>query len=312
MIIATPLGVSAAVPMHGRHLSGVLLDCRNGFYLADCGEATQFQLGRTNWKQSKLRAVFISHLHGDHYFGLFGLLSTLTLLKRQAPLTIVGPVGLKSRVDVTLDLATLQFELTWLELDPQSLARAAGPTTVYENEDLTVTTCALDHTLDSLGFRFTEKPRRGRFDVARAQALGITNERDYGRLTDGEPVTSPSGLRVEPADVLGPERPGSSFAYITDTRPCPAAIALADHADVLYHEATFQEAHKENAVATGHSTAREAASVAKNANAKQLVLTHFSARYDNLTDLVKEAAEVFPNTSAAQELQPVRIGRDEK
>lgn len=300
MMTATPLGVGAALPMRGRHLSALLLKADNAYYLFDCGEGTQFRLAELPFKQSKLRAIFISHLHGDHYYGLLGLLSSFVLLNRQAPLTIVGPAGLSQKLSIGMDGTGFRFDVTFKELDD------AHSDELYEDDVLAVSAAKLCHNVPAYGYRADQHDRRGRFDPEQARSLGITNEEDWGRLTSGESVAGPDRI-VEPGDVLGPARKGASFVYATDTEPCESTVMLAKNADVLYHEATFLESERNHARRTMHSTAAEAAGVAKQANVGQLVLTHFSARYTDTSELLAEAREIFPRTIVADELVPIPV-----
>lgn len=299
-----PLGTSSAIPTRERHLSGVALRHKSRLLLFDCGEGTQFQLVRAGLKRSRLDAIFVTHLHGDHYFGLMGLLSTLTLLRRTEPLTVVGPAEIATIVQALPGVrdGDLTFPLAYVALW-DDLTHAV----VFETKAFTVEARPLDHRVFTVGYRFQEKTRPGRLDVEQARALGATDYRHYRALKAGEAVTLGDGRVVRPEEVVGPPRPGVSFAYVSDTRPCEAGVTLARDADLLYHEATFAEDRKANAVTTGHATAREAAGVARRAGAKKLILGHFSARYKDVSPLVEEARAVFQNTEAAEELKRYKI-----
>ncbi len=303
-----PLGTASAVPTRERHLSGTALRREGRLLLFDCGEGTQFQLLRAGLKRSHLDAIFITHLHGDHYFGLMGLLSTLALLKRTEPLTVVGPAGIAEIVQAMPGVREddLPFRVAYVELWDD--LRHAG---VFETETYTVEARPLDHRVFTVGYRFQGKTQPGHLDVERAQALGVTDYRHYRALKAGEDVTLDDGRRVPPEAVVGPPRPGGSFAYVTDTRPCEAAVTLARDADLLYHEATFGEDLPERAAETGHSTARQAAEIARRAGAKKLILGHFSARYKDVSGLVEQARDVFQNTEAAEELKRYVLGQDD-
>ena len=299
-----PLGTSSAIPTRDRHLSSTALRWEGRLLLFDCGEATQFQLLRAGLKHSHLDAIFITHLHGDHYFGLMGLLSTLALLNRIEPLTVVGPAGIAEIVQAMPGVRDddLTFRVAYVELW-DDLKREV----VFDTKAFTVEARPLDHRVFAVGYRFQEKMQPGRLDVERAQALGATDYRHYRALKAGEAVTLDDGRVVQPEAVVGPPRPGVSFAYVSDTRPCEAGVTLARSADLLYHEATFTEDFKANAVKTGHSTARDAADVARRAGAQKLILGHFSARYKDVSVLVDEARAVFQNTEAAEELKRYKI-----
>ncbi|MEM1042239.1 MAG: ribonuclease Z [Bacteroidota bacterium] len=298
-----PLGTASAIPAHGRHLAGCALRRGGRVLLFDCGEGTQYRLLEAGVKRSRIEAIFLTHFHGDHLYGLPGILTTMALLERTDPLTLVGPAGLQGILESLPGLKNgwLPFDVDYVEL-----GEGFGHAVVYETEDFTVEARPIDHRVFAAGFRFAERARPGRVDAERAAALGVAGP-DIGRLVRGEAVTTADGRTVEPAEVVGPERPGAVFAYVLDTAPCPGGRALADGADLLLHEATFTEAHAERAAETGHSTARQAAEVARDAGAKRLLLTHFSARYETSDALVAEARAVFQNTDAARELETVRL-----
>ncbi len=294
-----PLGTSGAVPAHGRHLAACALRRGGRVFLFDCGEGTQYRLMHAGLRRSRIASVFITHLHGDHLYGLPGLLSTMALQDRTAPLTVVGPEGLRTAMQALPGLrdGALPFEVDYVEVG-EGLEREV----VFEDGGCTVEARPLKHRVFVMGFRYEEKVRPGRVDAARAEALGV-EPRQIGALVRGEAVTTAAGRIVRPEEVVGPERPGVAVAYCLDTAPCDGARALADGADLLVHDATFAEEHAGRAAETGHSTARQAAEVARDAGARRLLLTHFSARYDDLAPLVEEARSVFENADAAEELR---------
>jgi ribonuclease Z len=300
MVEIIPLGTGSAIPTRHRHLSSTALVRGGTVLLFDCGEATQFRLLEARIKRSRVDAIFITHLHGDHLFGLVGLVATLALLNRTERLCVVGPAGLAALFQTTPGLATegLPFVLDVLELR-EDLGRAV----VYETPEFYVEARPLEHRVFTAGYRFQEKSRPGRLDADRARALGVTEYGQFRMLKEGRTLALPGGRSVAPADVLGPERKGVSFAYVTDTRPCDSGVLLARGADLVYHDATFTTGLQDQAEKTGHSTAREAAEVAHRAGAARLLLGHFSARYDDADVLVQEARVVFQNTEAAQELR---------
>lgn len=295
-----PLGTASAMPARERHLSSTAVVCGGSMVLFDCGEGTQFRMIQAGLKRTRFDAVFITHLHGDHYFGLMGLLSTLALLNRTAPLTLVGPAGIEALLQalpgVRADELTFPIEhvTLWDDLVHE---------TVFETDEYTVEARPVEHRVFTVGYRFQEKTRPGRLDVDRARALGVTEYRHYRALKAGEAVTLDDRRVVLPEAVVGPPRPGRAFAYITDTRPCETAVTLARDAALLYHEATFGDDLLERAVDTAHSTARQAAEIARRAGVEKLILGHFSARYKDVSGLVKEARSVFQNTEAAEELK---------
>ena len=295
-----PLGTASAIPTRDRHLSAAAIYRDGRALLFDCGEGTQLQLLRAGLKRSRIDAVFITHFHGDHFYGLMGLLSTMALLKREEKLTVVGPERIQQIVRALPGLAGdwLPFPVEYVEL-AEDFAREV----VLETDVYTVEARPVEHRVFTMGFRYVEKPRPGRLDVERARALGVTDFKLYPLLKAGQAVEGEGGRTVRPEEVVGPEQPGATFAYVLDTRPCEGAHALAEQVDILMHEATFTSDLHERAVETGHSTAREAAEVARAADVRQLLLSHFSARYSDVGPIVEEARAVFQNTEAAEELK---------
>ena len=294
-----PLGTASAIPAHGRHLSACALERKGRLWLFDCGEGTQYQLLRAGLKRSRIDGIFISHFHGDHLYGLMGLISTMALLRREEPMTIVAPRGIQSILGAMpgAEPDLLPFEINFVELD-----EGFGRSVVLEDGEFTVTARPLEHRTFAIGFRFEEHTRPGHLHPEQARTLGVTDYADFRRLKDGQPVTLDNGTAVEPEQVLGPERPGIAVAYVPDTRPCEGGRLLARGADLLYHEATFGEDLQQRAIETGHSTAHEAAEVARDAEARRLLLGHFSARYEDPAPLVEEARTLFPDAEAAVEL----------
>ncbi|MCS7081462.1 MAG: ribonuclease Z [Bacteroidota bacterium] len=300
-----PLGTGSAIPTSKRHLSAFALVRDGQILLFDCGEGTQMRLLKAGLKRSRVQHVFISHLHGDHFYGLIGLISSLELMQRREPLYVYGPKGLKGYLEYMFALSDLRpgYELVVREVDPEGFEHAV----LLETEEYFVEARPLAHRIFCMGFRFQEKPRPGKVNAERARELGITEDWQFKALKAGKPVSVSEGLLIRPEEVVGPPRPGVSFAYVTDTRFCPGAIMLAIDADVLYHEATFDHALQEKAEQTGHATALEAAQVAATAGVGLLLLGHFSARYTDVASLVEEARTVFPNTRAAEELKPIEL-----
>jgi len=302
-----PLGTGSAIPTRQRGLSGTAVRREGRLFLFDCGEGTQFRLVAAGLNRARLDAVFVTHLHGDHLFGLPGLLTTLALLGRAHPLTVVGPEGLERIVTGLPGLAAggLPFEVRWV-----ALAEGFGHAVVYEDDALTVEARPLDHRVFAAGYRLQERTRPGRLDGEAARAAGLTEGWQFAQLKRREPVTLADGTVVRPEGLVGPERPGAAFAYCLDTRPCEGARRLAEGATLLMHEATFTEDLRAQAEQTAHSTARDAAVTARDARAERLLITHFSARYADPAPLVAEARAVFPNTDAAEELRRYCAARD--
>lgn len=300
------LGTSSATPTRHRGLSGTVLLREGETFLFDCGEGTQFKLIEAGVPRRKFHHIFISHLHGDHIFGLGGLISTLNLGGREIPLHIHGPRGIKRFVEFIVNFprpTRLKFQVHLHELAPSHTG------IVWEERDWTVYGMPLDHTLPAIGYRFQEKDRPGFFDDAKAEALGVPFGPERGRLIRGESITLPGGAVVEPGEIVGPPRRGKSVVYCTDTAYCERSIALATDADLLIHEATFGDDDADMARDRKHSTIREAATVALKARVRKFVATHFSTRYDGalLRVLKREGREVFPEMIMAKDLMSIQV-----
>jgi len=288
--------------------------------LLDCGEGTQYRLLHAGLNRARVDAVFVTHLHGDHLYGLPGLAATIGQLQRTASMTVVGPKGIQrflaaaagvSERETPYGLDVVELDVAALEDEVDSEADSEA-TCVYETEEFTVEARPLDHRVPTVGYRLQEKPRRGRFNPDRARELGVTDPRDFGRLHAGESITTADGARVSPGQVVGPDRPGIALAYCTDTRPCEGARILATGADLLIHDATFTHDLADHADETGHSTARQAADIAHTAGVGQLLLTHISARYDSADVLADDARSIFPASEVARELHRTVLDPREK
>ena len=299
MFDVIPLGTGAAIPTRTRHLSGTAVRREGSLFLFDCGEATQLQILRGGLGRAHLEAVFVTHLHGDHLYGLPGLLTTLALLERTAPLTVVGPPGLGAFVRAA---PGLQKDDPPYRVEIREWPDALEHEVVYATEALTVEARPLEHRVPCAGYRLAERERPGSIDGPAARAAGVTEGWQYEALKRGETVALADGSALAPDGLVGPLKPGAAFPYVLDSRPCDSGRALAHDADLLLHEATFGEAHADRAAEVGHSTAHQAAEVARDAGARRLLLTHFSARYQDVQPLVDEARAVFPATEAAEEL----------
>jgi ribonuclease Z len=303
-----PLGTSSGKPTLKRNVSALAMAREGEWLLFDCGEGTQTQIIRAGLSPNRLAAIFITHLHGDHFNGLPGLLSTMGMDGRERPLTLVGPPGIREYLDT---LARLKVLWVNYPLDVQEYSRKDLPednlTVVFETSAYTVSTIALDHRIFALGYRMSEKPRPGKFNVEQAHELGVPTGPLFGRLQNGHAVTLPDGRVVRPEDVLGETRQGKSAVYCLDTRPCAASVELARDVDLLIHEATYTQDFTEEARHYGHSTAAQAAEIARAARARALLLTHFSSRFPDALPLLEEARGVFPQTMLAQDLIEVEV-----
>ena len=305
MFEVVPLGVGSALPTQTRHLAGTVVRREGRNVLFDCGEGSQLQIVRGGLARGPLDAVFVTHLHGDHLYGLPGLVTTLAMLEREDPLTIVGPAGLQDMMRAIPGIKSDgSLPITYVEL-----ADGTGHQVVYQAHGVTVEARAIEHRVPCWGYRYQEDTRPGSLDGEGARAAGVTEGDQFEALKRGDDVTLADGTVVASADLLGPPRPGGAFAYVLDTTPCEGGRQLARDADLLMHEATFTDAHADRAEQVGHSTARQAAQVARDAGAARLLLTHFSARYSDPAPLVAEAREVFPETEAAEELRRYAVKR---
>lgn len=305
----TFLGTSSGVPTRSRNVSSLALRFpqRAKVWLFDCGEGTQHQLLRSNLKTSQLRRIFITHMHGDHIFGLMGLLASSGLAGTGAQIDIYGPAGLD-------DYLRACSKYSYTRLSNRVKVHTVQPGVVYEDQAFTVSCRPLKHRISAFGYRIVEKDRPGRFKVEEATALGIPPGPIYGQLKQGKTVTLPDGRRIRGTDLCEPDEPGRKVAYCTDTIYCDAALELAQEADVLIHEATFAHQDAQLAFERLHSTSTMAAQVALAAGVKQLIMTHFSPRYApgnllNLDNLLQEAQAIFPNTKLAHDFLTYEIPR---
>ena len=287
------------MPTAQRAPASLLLRRGGDRLLFDCGEGTQRQLQRSSVGLAELEEVFLSHFHADHFLGLPGMLKTFALRGRtELPLTIYGPRGLRDLFGrLRPFVGRLPYELTLVELAPGE---------ALERGDHRIEPFAVDHGAASLGYALIEHERPGRFDVATADALGVPPGPERGRLQRGEAVTLPDGRAVAAAEVVGPSRPGRTVVITGDTAPTPTVVQAAHGADVLVHEATFAAEERERAAETQHSTAADAAEVARLAGVRLLVLTHVSTRYFG-PELAREAREIFADTVVPRDFDVIEV-----
>lgn len=305
----TFLGTSAGVPTRARNVSAVALRLpqRGEVWLFDCGEATQHQIQRTDVRLGQITRIFVSHLHGDHVFGLMGLLASSGLAGAAQAIELYGPRGLEEFVrSVARHTGTLVTDSLKIN------AVEAG--TIFEDADYAVACQPLRHRLSAFGYRVTERDRAGHFDAERAAALGVPPGPLYGQLKRGATITLPDGRAISGKDLCGAAIKGRAVAYCTDTTYCRNAVALATEADLLIHEATFADEDAHLARQSTHSTASDAARVAKEACVRRLVLTHVSPRYApgnavELPRLLSQARAIFPETIIAEDFMSVEVPR---
>lgn len=282
------LGCYAATPRTLTNPTSQVLEMKNQLFLIDCGEGTQVELRRSKMKFSRINHIFISHLHGDHFFGLPGLVATFRLLGRKSPLHIYGPKGIKEAVTLLLKLGDswTNYPLHFHELTSKS------PELVFENEKVTVTTIPLDHRVYTNGFLFEEKPNERKLNAAATEAYGI--EKCYFQnIKNGKDITLDNGTVVPNSELTFDPKPPLRYAFCSDTAFYPEIVPQIQDVDVLYHESTFLESEVALASPTKHSTAKQAATIAKLANVKQLVLGHYSTRYECITLFKAEAETIF-------------------
>jgi ribonuclease Z len=300
------LGTGSGKPMPRRNVSSMALFREGDLFLFDCGEATQLQLTRSDLRPGNLAAIFLTHFHGDHVNGLPGLVGSFTLNRREEPLVIAGPQGLKQWLQCLYELHILRpsFPLLVREIE-------APGQIVYEGDGFHVEAMPLKHRVETWGYAMVEEDRPGRFDLDRARELHIPSGPLFGKLQRGEAVTLDDGRTIDPQDVLGPARPGLKVAYCSDTVPCPEAVALARDADVLIHESTYPGGEERRAHQRGHSTSADAARCAVEAGSHRLILTHISQKYLHLDEFVSSARKIFENTEIARDLATFTIERRE-
>lgn len=295
-LVVTFLGTGGGVPSLERNLPCVAVQRQGELFLFDCGEAAQIQYRRAGLGFAPLRAICITHLHGDHVTGLMGLLMSLGMADRTEPLEVYGPPGLGDYIRWNRKALGTAFPY------PIALREEAGQVTFLETEAYRLTGAPLDHRGLCLGYRLEEHDRPGRFDLATARSLGVPEGPLFGLLQRGQAVTLEDGRTISPDAVLGPARPGAKLAYCTDTRPCKAALELAQGVDLLIYEGTFEGGMEAEARRKGHSTVADAARIAREAGVGQLVMTHLSPRYGNVEPLLEQARQIFPNTRIARDL----------
>jgi ribonuclease Z len=295
----TILGFNSAIPKKKSSPTAQFLEINNRHFLIDCGEGTQVQLRKAKAKFSKINHIFISHLHGDHVFGLIGLISTLQLLGKETPLQIFGPEGIKDFIMNQLfhTKANCSFDLVFNELNSKNSQL------IFEDEKVEVHTVPLDHRIYTNGFLFKEKPKPRKLNIEEIRKHPEIEICDYENLKRGKDFQLENGEIIFNSKLtFNPEKP-LSYAFCSDTRYKPEICEIIKNVDLLYHEATFLHELKEMADYTGHTTALEAAKIAKKANAGKLILGHFSNRYKDVSVLLNEAKTVFEKT-----ILPTQLG----
>lgn len=292
----TILGCHSATPRWDANPTAQVLEVKGHLFLIDCAEGTQVQLRRFKIKFARIKHVFISHLHGDHFFGLVGLISTFRLLGREAEMHIYGPKGIKEAITLQLKLGKswTNYPLIFHELDSDK------PQLLLEDDKISVTTIPLDHRIYTNGFLFREKSgeRKLNIDAARAAKVDLSY---YEKIKQGFDVVAEDGKTVPNAEITYDPEPPKSYAYCSDTGYFPQIVSQISKATTLYHETTFLEEHQDLAEKTKHSTAKEAAVIAKKAMVGTLILGHYSGRYNSIEEFRTEAMEVFEKVELAED-----------
>lgn len=294
MFAVTILGNNSAVPAFDRHPTSQVVTHDGTNYLVDCGEGTQIQLIKYKIRRSKISHIFISHLHGDHYFGLIGLLNTLGLLSHQQELHVYGPNPLKDIIELQLKVAYTQLSFAL------HLHTISGPCTLVDTDKITIKCFPVNHRVECYGFSFEEKKPLRKLLPEKA----IEHEIPaifYERLKSGEDYTTKEGKIISNEWVTEPGEKGKSYAFCADTKYDEAILQHISGFDMIYHETTYLDNLRERAIERFHSTSKQAAEIAKKAGIKKLLIGHFSSKYDTLDEFEKEAREVFANTELALE-----------
>jgi len=298
----TILGCSSAVPVKGRFLSSQVLNIRERYFLIDCGEGTQYSMLEYKIAKSKIENIFISHLHGDHIYGLPGLISSYNLNNRTKPLNIYGPIGLDPFLENVLEYSYnyLGFALNIITVDHNK------PTVVFEDDNVKVSSFPLEHRIPTVGYRFEEKSRLRNIKPEKITEYDL----DYNQIRAakyGNDVVLKSGEILKNKEVTLPPKHLRSYAYCSDTVFSKSYIDYVKNVDLLYHESTYMANMQDKAEKRGHSTTIDAATVAKKANVGKLILGHYSSRYHDLQPLLKEARSVFENTELGLDGQKYKV-----
>ena len=299
----TILGFNSAIPTVNTSPTAQLLEMEERCFLIDCGEGTQVQLRKAKAKFSKINHIFISHLHGDHCFGLPGLIASFRLLGRDIPLHVYGPKGIKKMLDTIFSITETHrgFEVIYHELDKNYSEK------IYEDNRVEVYTIPLDHRIYCNGYLFKEKPKERHINIEEVSKYPEIETCDYHNLKAGKDYVLSDGYILKNEILTIDPVASITYAFCSDTRYLESIIPIIKNVTVLYHESTFLHDLKEMADYTGHTTALEAATIAKKAEVEKLILGHFSNRYGDLTVFTDEARAVFPNTYLPKALECVKI-----
>lgn len=294
MLAVTILGNNSAVPAFDRHPTSQVVTMDGNLFLVDCGEGTQIQMIKYKIRRSKISHIFISHLHGDHYFGLVGLINSFSLLSHQQEMHVYAPMPLQQIIELQLRVADTQL---CYPLHFHTIAEAG---TLVNDEKVTIKCFRTNHRIECYGFSFHEKKNQRKLNPEKAREYGVPVS-FYDRLKNGEDYILSDGTVVKNNQVTEAVPPGKTYAFCADTKYDESIIPHIQNADMIYHETTYLDALRERAENRFHTTARQAAEIAKKANVKRLLIGHFSSKYDTLEEFELEARQVFLNTELAIE-----------
>ena len=300
----TILGFNSAIPTVTSSPTAQFLEMEERSFLIDCGEGTQVQLRKAKARFSKINNIFISHLHGDHCFGLPGLIASFRLLGREMPLNVYGPKGIKEMMETIFRITETHrgFDVIYHELSGKTSEK------IYEDNRVEVYTIPLDHRIYCNGYLFKEKPKERHLKMQEISKYSEIETCDYHNLKLGKDFILSDGYVLKNSVLTNEPTKSVSYAFCSDTRYIENVVPIIENVDVLYHESTFLHDLKEMADYTGHTTALEAARIARKANVGKLILGHFSNRYGDLSVFTDEAREVFPNSFLPKVLEAVKIG----
>lgn len=298
----TVLGSQGAIPKLGKYSSSLLLNISNSYILIDCCEGVQFQLRKNKIKLSKIDIILISHAHGDHYFGLIGLISTLSLIKRKNKLKVFCPTSVLKIIQAHIKFSkmSLNYELDLISLNSQNEKN------IYENPSFTIKTFPLKHSVYTNGFRIEEKKKRRKLLLDKALQYKI-DKVYFNKLTKSENVFNSEGKEISYLEVTNEGPKPKSFAYCSDTAYFKELVNYITDVDLLYCETTFLEKDKDKALSTLHSTTTDAANLANKGAVKQLLIGHFSSRYDDYSNFLKEVKVIFDNVILSEEGKKIQV-----
>jgi ribonuclease Z len=294
MLSVTILGNNSAVPAFNRHPTSQVVSHDGSNYLVDCGEGTQIQMIKYKIRRGKISHIFISHLHGDHYFGLVGLLNTFGLLSHQQELHVYGPDPLQKIIEMQMNVAETNLPY------PLFFHTLTGPEVLVDNEKIRISCFPTTHRIECYGFLFEEKEGKRKLLIEKVRKLNIPVS-FYSSLQEGMDYITPRGQRISNEEVTAAPEPGKKYAFCADTRYDENMVQYINGADMIYHETTYHDNMREKAFERFHCTTKQAAEIAKKAGVKKLLIGHFSSKYSTLEQFESEAREVFPNTEIAVE-----------